>query len=218
MIKQCTKCLKSKELIHFYKNKNHKDGLAYYCKECQNSASRSWSRTEKGKQSKSISDKNFKIKHADALKVRNEILYATEEFKIKNRTKSANFRKKNPKANGEYHKQRKRRDINFKLATNARTRLNQALKTNQKIGSAVTGLGCSVEELRQYLELKFQPGMTWENWGRTGWHIDHIQPLNSFDLTKPEQFKQAVHYTNLQPLWAKDNWKKYTKLSPIQEI
>lgn len=50
--------------------------------------------------------------------------------------------------------------------------------------------------------------MTWENWGRRGWHIDHIAPLSSFDLTDPVQFRRAVHYTNLQPLWWFDNLSK----------
>jgi hypothetical protein len=48
--------------------------------------------------------------------------------------------------------------------------------------------------------------MTWDNWTTDGWHIDHIKPLaSSFDLTDRKQFLEACHYTNLQPLWAKDN-------------
>jgi hypothetical protein len=80
------------------------------------------------------------------------------------------------------------------------------LKTNAKAGSAVSDLGCSIPELKAYLEKMFQPGMTWENWG--AWHIDHIIPLASFDLTDREQFLKACHYTNLQPLWAPDNQRK----------
>jgi hypothetical protein len=50
--------------------------------------------------------------------------------------------------------------------------------------------------------------MTWENWALDGWHIDHIRPCCSFDLTDPEQQKKCFHYSNLQPLWAEENWSK----------
>lgn len=98
-----------------------------------------------------------------------------------------------------------------KLMHALRSRINNILKTKIKKGSAIKDLGCSVEELKVYLESKFQSGMTWENHSKTGWHIDHIRPLSSFDLTKRKQFKEACHYTNLQPLWAIDNLKKNNK-------
>lgn len=69
-------------------------------------------------------------------------------------------------------------------------------------------IGCTVEYLRQHLEQQFQPGMSWDNWSISGWHIDHIRPCASFDLTDPIQQAQCFHYTNLQPLWAKDNMIK----------
>jgi hypothetical protein len=112
------------------------------------------------------------------------------------------------KANGAYAKVRKRTDIGYRLATVLRSRLNKLLRGKVKIGSHVKDLGCSLKELRTYLESKFSSGMSWENYGMHGWHVDHILPLSSFDLTRPEELKLAVHYTNLQPLWAIDNLKK----------
>lgn len=113
--------------------------------------------------------------------------------------------------NYEYTKKRRQVDINYNLTILLRQRLNSALKGNTKTGSAVSDLGCTIEELRLHLESKFENGMTWDNHGRHGWHIDHIKPLSSFDLSDPEQLKLAVHYTNLQPLWAVDNLRKSNK-------
>ena len=98
-----------------------------------------------------------------------------------------------------------------RLSCYLRNRLNSAIKKNQRSGSAVRDLGCTIPELRFYLEGKFQDSMTWENWSLHGWHIDHVIPLAFFDLTDREQLLKAVHYTNLQPLWAMDNWKKPKK-------
>jgi hypothetical protein len=47
--------------------------------------------------------------------------------------------------------------------------------------------------------------MNWENRGMFGWHIDHIKPVNTFDLTDEKQLKECWNYKNLRPLWAKDN-------------
>lgn len=98
--------------------------------------------------------------------------------------------------------------LRVKIGTNLRSRLNKAIKGNYKAGSAVKDLGCSIDEFKVYMENLFEEGMTWDNWGRKGWHIDHKIALAKFDLSKPEEFKKATHYTNLQPLWAKDNLKK----------
>ena len=53
--------------------------------------------------------------------------------------------------------------------------------------------------------------MSWDNWSRTGWHIDHKIALAKFDLTIESELKKAVHHTNLQPMWAKDNLSKGSK-------
>lgn len=95
-----------------------------------------------------------------------------------------------------------------------RNRINRAIKYNYKSGSAIRDLGCSIEFLIYYLEQKFYKNpytgenMTWKNRGLYGWHIDHIIPLSSFNLMNRKQFLRACHYTNLQPLWAKENLLK----------
>jgi hypothetical protein len=111
----------------------------------------------------------------------------------------------------QYNKTRYYNNVNYRLGISLRTRLYQALKGNYKTGSAVKDLGCTIEELKAHLESQFQNGMSWDNYGLKGWHIDHIIPLASFDLTNREEFLKACHYGNLQPLWAKDNLSKGDK-------
>lgn len=72
-------------------------------------------------------------------------------------------------------------------------------------------IGCSIEDFWIYLESKFEPGMTRENYGKV-WHIDHIMPCAIFDLTKPEHQKRCFHFSNLQPLFAEDNRRKSDKI------
>lgn len=106
------------------------------------------------------------------------------------------------------NKDRYRNDIEFKLRRVLRSRLKIAIRNNYKNGSAVKDLGCSISEFRVYMESKFQPGMSWENWSLSGWHLDHIVPLSAFNLSTHEELVKACHYSNLQPLWAKDNIRK----------
>jgi hypothetical protein len=116
------------------------------------------------------------------------------------------YRQKHKEERRWYENNKRKTDIQWKLRKNLRNRLSSAIRNSQKSGSAVRDLGCSIEKLKRYLERQFQPRMSWENYGQ--WHIDHIKPLASFDLTDRDQLLEACHYTNLQPLWAKENLKK----------
>lgn len=99
-----------------------------------------------------------------------------------------------------------------RMAVNLRRRLLKALwNKTDKCGSVISDLGMPMSEFKLYMEKKFQSGMTWENYGKA-WHIDHIKPISSFDLSDRPQFLKACHFTNLQPLWAKDNIRKGNKI------
>lgn len=119
------------------------------------------------------------------------------------------FKKNNPEKIRAYE-QKALTNIQHKLRRALRSRLRQALKKTYRSGSAVADLGCSIEFLKIHLENSFSGEMTWDNYGAV-WHIDHIKPLASFDLTDRSQFLTAVHYTNLQPLLAADNLSKGAK-------
>lgn len=110
-----------------------------------------------------------------------------------------------------YERQRRASDPNFKLRCTLRRRLGMALSRNQKSGSALTLLGCSIPDFKIYLESKWEAGMTWENYG-TIWHIDHIMPCAIFDLSIPDHQHRCFHFSNLQPLLAEQNWRKGGKV------
>ena len=101
-------------------------------------------------------------------------------------------------------------DPSFKMSIILRSRLHRALKSGKAKKSNKTEylLGCTFEEARKYLESLFEEGMSWDNNTMAGWHIDHIIPCASFDLTDIEEQKKCFHYANLRPLWSFDNKSK----------
>jgi len=105
-----------------------------------------------------------------------------------------------------------------KLAANLRTRVWIALKSAQttKCKKTLLLLGCTIEELKKYIEGLWQSGMGWENHAKDGWHLDHIIPCASFDLTDPIQQEICFHYTNLQPLWCMDNLSKGSRHNDVR--
>jgi len=102
---------------------------------------------------------------------------------------------------------RVKNDLNTRLVHNLRARLRRVLK-QKKTFSFSKSIGCSIDFLKKHLESKFQPGMSWENYGK--WGIDHIFPLSKAD--SQEHMKKLNHYTNLQPLWNADNIRKSNRI------
>lgn len=149
-----------------------------------------------------------------------------KEYRAKNRKKVNDTQRAYRSANKSRLRERDRKyavdryhtNIQARLGNLVRARIKDALGDKRKVGSAVRDLGCTVNELKFYLDGKLKDGMTWENYGYHGWHIDHIMPLAYFDLSDREQFLRAVHYTNLQPMWAKDNLRKGKKLLTVNEF
>ena len=110
-----------------------------------------------------------------------------------------------------YMRRRNKEDKNFRLLGNLRHRIYQVLKGKNKSKSTIQLIGCSIKKLKQYLQKQFKNGMTWENYGKYGWHVDHIRPCCTFDLSKVSEQKKCFHYKNLQPLWAGENLSKGKK-------
>jgi hypothetical protein len=113
-----------------------------------------------------------------------------------------------------YEKEKRLKNIQFRLSCNLRRRLCHIVRGTVKRGSAIKDLGCSVNELKIYLESLFQPGMSWQNYGNKvgNWSIDHIIPLSRVNLEDRKEFLKVNHYTNLQPMWHIDNIRKSNKI------
>lgn len=181
--KTCCKCNENKAYTEFSKKDRSKDGLNKKCKKCINERTRIWYETK----------------------------YKPSGRKNYVRTRYRAFKKK-CRENQEYYqfyietKKRRRfeKNVHFKLKNIFSNRIRYAFKSQHLVKSNITErlLGCKIPEAKKYIESKFTKGMSWENHGLYGWHIDHIIPCDSFDLTKEEEQLKCFHYTNLQPLWA----------------
>jgi len=136
-----------------------------------------------------------------------------QEHKEEKKAYNKAYRQEHKEERNAYDRSRRKTDPTFKLVMNCRNRVNLALKGKCKSKSTMELLGCTIDELWLHLEKQFQPGMTRENhgFGEGCWHVDHIKPCSSFDLSDPEQQKICFHYTNLQPLWQRDNLSKGAK-------
>ncbi len=212
-MKTCSRCKTTKKLTEFYKKKVRRDKLSTYCKICDIACAKDW--YERNKIKVAASKKQYYQDNREQELLRKKQFYQThkEKKKLYAREYCRNNRKAIKAYKKQYQKNRLKTDSTFKLAANLRSRLSKTFKGNYKSGSAIRDLGCSISSLKLYLGTQFYDRssgekMSWDNYGLYGWHIDHIQSLDSFDLQDRGDFLTAVHWTNLQPLWAEDNFRK----------
>jgi hypothetical protein len=221
MTKICPKCKLEKTFNEFYKSKNTKNGLHSQCIECKKVYLRQNAEKIKQQRKEYRRVNNNKIKQQDKeyrkLNV-DKIKRLSKEYSKKNRNKIKEYRKLNAnkmkKYKTEYDKKLRNCNLLYKFKSNIRALIRGSFKRNKmknfkKTTKTETLLGCTISQLYEHLEKQFQEGMTWENHGRHGWHIDHRIPLAS--ATTQEEVEKLCHYTNLQPLWAIDNLKKRDK-------
>lgn len=159
-------------------------------------------------------------RYKNSLEIRQHIKTYHEEYNkrpgVKERQREVRQRYySNPENRKKYLENTKRRFIDnpqTKLVHNIRTLLGNFIRNKKlrKNDHTFKLLGYSPEDLIKHLESQFQPGMTWDNYGFYGWHIDHIVPANTFNMTSTdsEDFKKCWALSNLRPLWAKDNWSR----------
>jgi hypothetical protein len=202
--KVCKRCDECKSLTEFSKNKNNNDGLQIYCKSCSKEYKKKYYIEHKGEILKK--SKKYYIENQELIITRAKV------WSNNNKSKVEQYKKKYVDKHRDFINSkmimRKKEDPILKLKMLYRSKTNKILGSNRE--STFQLIGCSPQELKTHLEKKFKDGMSWENHGLFGWHIDHIIPL-SF-AKSDDELKKLCHYTNLQPLWAKDNISKRDKI------
>lgn len=216
--KECRKCKEVKDSEEFNRCSRRRDGLQSYCRNCQSEYKTS--HYQQNAEANRLYAKTYQKAHIDVYRKRNSDYRKKNPDKIKKWR--AGFRSRNPEKIRRWDKRykqqnkaklnakatkRRNEDLQFKIAGNLRTRLNQAIKNNQKVGSAVNDLGCSVEYFISYIEKQFDNNMHWTNWGEV-WELDHIFPLAKADLTDRGDFLAVANYRNYRPLQARLNNQK----------
>lgn len=225
--KQCTKCQEIKPLNEFYPDSHSKDKHRNDCKKCNCESRKKWQKENLDK----VLEKNRKWneKNKEWVDLRRKLYAPKRREKCRNRyINDENYRNKriqtskdyrhNPKNKEAIQKTRRNSRIKnsknpeWRMMMNLRRRLIFVLHGERKADTTEKLVGCSWIQLREHIEKQFKDGMSWDNYGKKGWHLDHIIPCDAFDLSIPEQQAKCFHYTNLQPLWWYDNLKKSNKL------
>lgn len=192
--KRCTKCSEVKEFKDFVPQKAGFMGLKAQCKSCD-------SEYDKKYQSQTNS-RSKRDKTPESIQYRKDYI-----------SKNIDWWRKYER---EYKNSRRQEDMFFRIKGNLSSRLSDLIQ-NRGLGQrTVELLGCNKDTFLNHLESQFTEGMTWENYGLKGWHVDHIIPISSYDLTNESEVKKACHYTNLQPLWWQDNLEKGNKIRTLK--
>jgi hypothetical protein len=193
MTKICTKCKKSKPLSEFNRDRTKFDGFYSSCRLCNSDR-------------KSYFDSRKKLKAEYDSKI-------YEIQKNEKKTYSKAYYQNNKKRVNAYYVEKGKTDINFKLKSILRKRIAKLVSGHTKGGSAVSDLGCTIDEFKSYLESLFKSGMSWSNYGfgPGKWQIDHIDALMFFNLQNRKEFLKAANYKNLQPIWHEEHLTKTKK-------
>jgi hypothetical protein len=191
--KICVDCKRYKVLDEYSKRRVAKDGRDSYCKDCRNAISRDYYARTQPQQIARV--QKYQDGHAE------QIIEYTREY---------NSRKEVKERQKLYTRNRRQTDPLFKLISAIRRNTSEIFKGIRRNKRTLELLGCSFEDAKKYLESLFRTGMSWENYGNKGWHIDHIYPLSK--ATSIEHLEKLCHYTNLQPLWWYENLSKSDKI------
>jgi len=209
VIKKCNFCKKEKSALEFYKKIKTKDGLDYACKCCIKIISEKRHDYYKETNFKNNNDLVKKCSVCKSLKNRDEF-FKSNRYKtgLESRCKICSIKKCNIR-----HSERLKTDGLYALKTRFRACISKAMQRNgySKKSKTQELLGCSWQQFKEHIEKQFVDGMSWDKLKEI--HIDHKVPLATAKTY--EDVVRLNHYTNLQPLWAKDNIRKSNKLNYV---
>jgi hypothetical protein len=214
-MKNCNKCNEVKSYEFFNKHPYCKDGYLTMCKSCASKIKKEYDLKNKDKH------KEYRINNKERIKeyrINNEEYFKEyrKNYRINNKEYFKKYyqdnKEKLQKNKNEYIKNKLQNDSLFRFGFNTRNLIKRSFKRNNnkfiKTTKSEKILGCKIEEFRNYIEIKFDKKMTFENYGE--WHLDHIIPISS--ATTEEEIIRLNHYTNFQPMWAKENISKGNKI------
>lgn len=222
--KTCTICKTEKPILDFSKNRCSSLGIRSYCLFCEQQKKkqhrlenlplylereRKQREQNPGRASKYWHENKNHLSAIRKAKRQNDPLFRAQEdnYAKQYRLNPAKHNIITAQKQRYYHKYRQ--DPVCRALWNARNRLRKFLTRQCRNESSLSLIGCDIVTFKTHLEQQFVLGMNWNNYGK--WHIDHKIPCASFDLSKPEEQKKCFHFTNLQPLWARDNLVKGCK-------
>lgn len=234
--KLCNKCsIEKDKMLEFCSDVSKIDGRATVCISCKKQY------RQNNKEKVKITKQKWNAANKDKCKEHQRVGYEKHWEKKReqaNRPRRENkeaynetqrqYRKNNPEKFLKYREKVKIRtryidwwkrqlDTEWKIKKNLRIRLSKGLKLDLKETSAVDSLGCSILELKEKLIPFFKDDMAFDNYGKV-WDLDHIIPMSFFDLKKKHQQEICCHYSNLQPLFKKDNVSKKNKILDVSKL
>lgn len=229
--KICPKCKLNLCSSNFTSLKSSKDGLAVYCKKC-----RRLNDTNRRNNSKEnpiiIDDKYSIIKKCTKCLIDKDLSFyrinrkSSDNFthicvdclpknnwtREKQQISEKKYRLNNPEKIKEKFKKYSS-SINYRIRQSIHSRLVELLFKDKisKKNKTFTYIGCDINYFKKWLECQFVDGMTWNNYGE--WHLDHVKPCSSYNLTNETEIKECFNWKNYQPLWKKDNMSKSNKIN-----
>ena len=110
-------------------------------------------------------------------------------------------------------KERRKKDLNFKLVCNLRSRTSKAFEAQnvRKTNKTFDLLGCSHSFFKRWIIHQLYGNMTLENYGSV-WQIDHCLAITSFNLLDEKEMKKCFNWINLRPMYCSENISKGDKI------